>query len=266
MRVFVDYEMNESGKGKFLSRLIPALGAIGIELSFSPKGCDLALGISRWRTKPHMRRVLRVDGIYMDGEDKRDRWVNEQIRKAIKKSNSVIFQSRYARETVIKNLRPSIKKDYVIYNGANPDDYRDVIETGYAENIIASAKWCNRHGLRKSKGLKQTLAKLLEFSESNVGLFVAGDVPARYRCEGVHFLGHLPETELRKWLATCDKMVYMAQRDWCPNAVVEAIVAGCEIVCDPECRAVRELVRVDPKNLYISAIAQQYKRVFLEVA
>jgi glycosyltransferase involved in cell wall biosynthesis len=266
MKIFVDYEMNESGKGKFLSRLIPALGAIGIELSFSQKGCDLALGISRWRTKPRMRRVLRVDGIYMDGEDKRDRWVNDQVCKAIKKSDAVIFQSRYARETVIKNLRPKIKKDYVIYNGADPGDYSEAIETGYTLNVIASAKWCNRHGLRKSKGLKQTLAKLLEFSGPSVGLFVAGDVPIRYRCEGIHFLGRLPEIELRKWLAASDKMVYMAKRDWCPNAVVEAIVAGCEIICSPECRAVQELVAVGPEKLHISTIAQQYKKVFLEVA
>ena len=266
MKLFIDYELNASGKSKFLQRLIPALEKIGVESSFKNKGCDVALGISKWRNKPDLPRVLRVDGIYLDGEDKRDRWINEEIAKSIKKSDAVIFQSRFAMKMVIKHLNPKIKKAYVIYNGANPQDYEvEKIDTGFEYNIIASAKWCNRHGLRKSKGLKETIRNMIESKMvygENTGLFIAGDVPDKYHVDGIKFLGKLEEPELRRWLKTCDIMVYMATTDWCPNAVVEAIVAGCIIMHNPKCESVAELVSAGADALHIDNIARQYKDVF----
>ena len=266
MKVFIDYDLNDSGKGKFLQRLMPALAKIGVECYFKASGCDVALGISRWRNKPDMPKVLRVDGIYLEGEDKRDRWINEEIKKSIKKADAVIFQSQFARRMVVEKLNPRIRKDYVIFNGANPDDYMvEPIDTGFKHNIIASAKWCNRHGLRKSKGLKETIAKMLELKAEDTGLFIAGEVPDRYQQNGIKFLGRLTVSDLRRWLKTCDTMVYRARFDWCPNAVVEAIVAGCKIIYNPLCEAVRELSSVRPEELYIDNIARQYKEVFENV-
>lgn len=263
MKLFIDYDINNSGKGKFLQRLIPALDKIGVESSFKNKDCGVALGISRWRNKPDLPRALRVDGIYLDGDDKRDRWVNEEIAKSIKKSDAVIFQSEFAKKMVTKHLNPKIKKDYVIYNGANPEDYEvEKIDTGFETNVISSAKWCNRHGLRKSKGLKDTIARMLELKDEKTGLFIAGEVPEKYHVDGIKFLGHLQEPELRRWLKTCETMVYMAQYDWCANALVEAIVAGCKIIYNPECESAFELVKVGADALNINNIAKQYKEVF----
>ena len=265
MKLFIDYDINNSGKGKFLQRLIPALEKIGVESSFKNKGCDVALGISRWRNKPDLPRVLRVDGIYLDGDDKRDRWINAEIAKSIKKSDAVIFQSRFAMKMVIKRLDPKIKRAFVIYNGANPQDYEvEKIDTGFEHNIIASAKWCNRHGLRKSKGLVESTEMLLRCKD-DVGLFIAGEVPEKYRVNRIKYLGRLEEPELRRWLKTCDTMVYMAQYDWMPNALVEAKVAGCKIIYNPECDAVKEIFMADVSEFYIDKIAKLYKQVLENV-
>jgi len=266
MKLFIDYELNASGKGKFLKRLIPALEKLGVESSFKNKGCDVALGIARWRNKPDLPRVLRVDGIYLDGDDKRDRWINKEIAKSIKKSDAVIFQSEFAKKMITERLNPRIKKAYVIYNGANPQDYEvEPIDTGFEHNVIASAKWCNRHGLRKSKGLKETIKILLKLKKEDTGLFIAGDVPEKYKRDGITFLGRLQDDMLRRWLKTCRTMVYMARIDWCPNAVVEGIVAGCDIIYNPDCKSVTEIVNAGADALYIDNIAKQYKAVFDEV-
>ncbi|MCP3683674.1 MAG: hypothetical protein GY861_13395 [bacterium] len=60
-------------------------------------------------------------------------------------------------------------------------------------------------------------------------------------------------------------MVYLADLDWCPNAVVEARVAGLHVIYEPKCKAVKELCELDVKELYIHNIAKQYKKVFKKV-
>ena len=44
MNVFIDYKLNDSGKGKFLQRLIPFLDDIGVKCSFKLKGCEWEWG------------------------------------------------------------------------------------------------------------------------------------------------------------------------------------------------------------------------------
>jgi len=38
MKLFLDYKLNESGKGKFLHRLIPALEQLGVNTYYKEKG------------------------------------------------------------------------------------------------------------------------------------------------------------------------------------------------------------------------------------
>ena len=106
---------------------------------------------------------------------------------------------------------------------------------------------------------------MLELKSPICGLFIAGDVPDKYKCDGITFLGRLEEPMLRRWLKTCATIVYMARYDWCPNALVEAIVAGCGVVYNPKCEAAKELVVAGPTALHIDNIAKQYKQVFEEV-
>jgi len=267
MKVFLDYKLNKSGKSKFLQRLEPALNKIGVTFSSKEKGCDVALAISRWRTKTKLPKVIRVDGVHLKENDKNN-WKNERIRKGIKKSDIIIYQSKFAQREVKKHLKLKTKKEYVIYNGANPEDYDiEPIETGYDMNIIASAKWCHRNGERKHKGLKRVVKifKNLEQEFEDAGFFVLGAVPKKYKTTGrIKFVGYLEEPELRRYLKTADVMYYMADYDWCPNALVEAIVAGAKIKYNEKCEAAAELATLKPSDLYIDKIAEQYKRVFGE--
>ena len=265
MKLFLDYTLNNSGKGKFLQRLIPALERLGVTTHFKDKGCDVALGISWWHTETKLPKVIRVDGVHLVKNDKNN-WKNGRIKDGVKRADAVIYQSAFAQREVKRFLKLKDKKEFVVFNGADPKDYDvEPIDTGFPNNIIASGKWCDRNGVRKSKGLKATLQTMLEMKSSVCGLFVAGDVPEKYRSDGITFLGRLEEPMLRRWLKTCDTMVYMAKYDWCPNAVVEAVVAGCKIIYNPKCEALSELAVLKPEELHIDNIAKQYKHVLEEV-
>lgn len=254
MKVYIDYKLNESGKSKFLQRLIPALAKIGVECSFKQKGCDVALGISKWRSMTTLKKVLRVDGIHL-AKGKKEAWRNEQIRKSIKKSDTVIFQSEFAKKTIVKKLKVK-PKCYVIHNGANPDDYNiEKLKLPHTRNILMCARWANR----KTKRLKAHLDYLDTHEEH---FYLAGEHPPIRPRANLTDLGHLPDDELRKYQASCDQLLYLTKVEWCPNAVVEAIVAGLPVTHLAECEAVEELCNFPREHFFIDNIARKYKRVF----
>jgi glycosyltransferase involved in cell wall biosynthesis len=287
MKVFVDYELNNSGKGKFLKRLIPALAKIGVKCYFKPQGCDVALGISKWRNLPRMPRVLRVDGIHLR-KGKKETWRNEQIRKSIKGSDLVIFQSIYARDTVIKKLTVVPQKTEVIFNGANPEDYIVKPALLYGKpNVLLVARWGEKRE-RKDKHLGWHLKIANEMPHTHFWLI--GALP--YKVEprsNLTIVGELKEEELRKYLVAADALLYLAHPDWCPNTVIEALVAGLpvvgikgsgveEVLCAGKWGgfvakdlkqvpvgldyAISNKATVCREDLYIDNIAQKYKRAF----
>ncbi len=223
MKLFLDYKLNESGKSKFLKRLIPSLSSLDVSVHYKEKGCDVALGISRWRTKIKIPKVIRVDGVHLKRNDKND-WKNERIRKGIKKADAVIYQSEYARRECEKKFMVKKEKTFVIFNGANPADYQAKLTTRI--NVISSAKWCHRNGWRKHKKLKTVIrvAKLMP----DVNFFVAGRLHEDLKStNNLTFLGYLKDEVLRKYLSSAEVMFYPAKYDWNPNAMVEALCAGC---------------------------------------
>jgi len=286
MKLFLDYKLNFSGKGKMLQRLIPALEKIGVETRHKEKGCDVALGISRWRTKIKIPKVVRVDGVHLKENDKNN-WKNERIRKGIKKADAVIYQSKFAQTEVKKHLKLKDKKEFVIFNGANPADYNSVLTNRI--NVISSAKWCHRNGWRKQKNLKTVIkvAKLMP----DVSFYVAGRLHEKIEnTENLTFLGLLKEEELRKHLKTADVMLYPASMDWCPNSVVEALCAGCPTIAtsghgaselveacggriadskEEMVKAIRDLldnpITVNKEPVHIDNIALKYKEAFESV-
>ena len=122
MKVFIEYVSDISGKSKFINRLIPALGKLGVTIHSSPIGCDVALGLNRWKSKIRIPKVLRIDNI------KKSKYRNDLMRRSVKKSDAVIFQSEYAKKLVFKKLKIVPNKYYVIHNGDDPNEYKDIID------------------------------------------------------------------------------------------------------------------------------------------
>ena len=264
MKVFVQYALNDSGKGKFLSRLIPALKKIGVECRFKEKGCDVCLGISKWRGKTKLPKVLRVDGVHLEPGHEGQ---NHAIKKSIQSADAVIFQSRFAQSKVKEVLGVKPKKEFVIYNGANPRDYMVApLILDSVHKILICGKWERNGKPRPQKGLKAALEHVYHRvrMDKNTIAWVVGKTQEMSHHKRVAFLGQLEEKELRRYLAICQEMVFMPVWDWCPNAVVEAKVAGLKLTLNDHPSMI-ELLEVPREELFIDNIAKQYKAAFKEV-
>lgn len=303
MKVYLQYKaLDESGKCKFLSRLIPALAEIGVEVTRKAKGADICLGMSRWRDEvPSMPRVLRVDGIYYHPKDKREKWRNYEIRKSIKKAHGVIFQSRWSCSVVCRlfDVKPVCVD--VIHNGVTPEELvgnRGVL-TKQQHDILMVSNWgSKKERLDKHLDWHLWVAGVMGKASSSVPFHfhLVGDTP--FKVKETRYLtvhGRMDRSELAGLYNMCDALLYLSTPDCCPNTVVEALVAGLPVICIAGC-GVEELVcargecdgavcekhidvpsmlvhmrnmgwpRVERRDdLYISTVALRYKQMFQRV-
>jgi len=230
MKIFSEYKPNESGKGKFLSRLFPELRKLGCDVVFHPDGADAKLALTRVRmdhTK-HLPCVLRVDGIHLV-DNKKNNWNNKRVRSSIKKVDHVIYQSQFAKRMVngILKVNPA---STVIYNGADPDQYK----TNYITNpedtpgvdVIMVARWADRRH-KRLKEMLQIAEALPQFKFA-----VCGEIDSDYtpKLVNVNYHGRISDHALSFLLRKSKCMLNLGSYDWCPNAVVESIVAGVPVI------------------------------------
>lgn len=230
MKVYCEYEPNESGKGQFLGRLMRALPSVKFTANW--KNADVALGFTRWRTQfAGLPLVLRIDGIYLQKHHQHE-WNNKRIRKSIDKSDVVVFQSGFAKK-MVEGMFGNAKKSLVIFNGADAEDY-DVppAQSYFKKNIIMSSKWSARDS-RSHKRLDEALDYFKKYLRANpdTKLWIAGRTKKKYEDSlQMQFLGHLDSATLAQYLKLADVFVHIPWYSWCDNAVVEAIAAGCSVV------------------------------------
>jgi len=231
MRVFLQYELTDTGKGKFLERLTPELSKLGVDLVTENKKCDLTLSLTSWR-KPsgNLPRVLRMDGVHML-QNKRIGWRNEEIAKDIKKADLVIWQSKFC-EDIVGGLLCKGKKNAVIFNGMDPAEFDSVepIKSEYKRNIVFCSKWDYKNKTpRIHKRLKDSAKIARDYTgiDKDACCWIIGNTTERrYEDERVRYTGWLDNEELKRYLKMADIGVYPAWFDWCPNAVVEGVAAG----------------------------------------
>lgn len=237
MKVYINYKINDSGKSKFLERLIPYLSDLGVHCSYTDKKADITLGIRRWRGEIKGPKVLRLDGVYM-WREKATFWRNQQTKKAVLESDAVIWQSNFCKDIVSGVLKAWPKKEFVIYNGDRPC-YCSKYQLGYTRRsgakyqVIMSARWKGRPWKRLKDCVR--VAKEVLNRTDDVKFIIAGKCDkdaGKYTQKGIKFLGHLPDNELKKALLSSDAMLNLSYYDWCPNAVVEALGCGLPIVCN----------------------------------
>jgi glycosyltransferase involved in cell wall biosynthesis len=230
MRVTIQYEVSSSGKSKFIQRLIPALEKIGVNIV--KKKPDVTLGLSYWKRKPEGKTVIRVDGVHIE-KDSKHSWRRKMIRKAIKNSDGVIYQSDFARYMVGSILRVSGKKEFVIFNGANPEDYKiKSIKSEYPKNVIISGRYVSTK-VRLHKRMKETIqiAENYVKKHPDVCFWFCGKKREEMKTsKQLRYLDDIPELILRLYLVMADVMINISWFSWCDNAVVEALVAGTPVI------------------------------------
>ena len=238
IKLFIDHNLDSSGKGKFLTRLVPELEKLGVKIT-NYKDSNVVLGVNKYRTgvskdkhrtiKDKKKRILRVDGIHLLNT-KRNRWANRVVKEDGMRSDAIIWQTKFCRDMWYGIMKMKCKREYVIFNGAEKINDRLPVITSCTQNVLMCAKWLKG---RDNKRLPEMLQIADEYTKINkdVCFWVAGEYFIKPpKNDRIVMLGRIEERELQRYILMCNCMLFLAHYDWCPNSVVEAEVRGCPVI------------------------------------
>ena len=230
-----NYKIANTGKGRFIKRLVPALQKLGVYVTSDPsEKTDVSLHIGKILCLPNTKKNIVRMGPSHCSTHEDYRALNKRKAKAIRKADGVIYQSEFCKRMCDHFLGEAKCLTTVIYNGADPKFYEDIepAESDFQYNFLAATRvWT------KQKRLKYIIRAFEKASIPNARLWIAGTAPKeknRYECNHIHFLGLLDDRELGSYYKLCNALIHMCYLDACPNVVTEAMVAGCKVIWNSE--------------------------------
>ena len=211
----------DSGKHKFFIRLAKEMKNMGITIN--NKNPDINLYIAGVKPNSNARiNILRLDGLIMN-----TRWdyksKNKKILKSIEKSDAIVYQGKFCKEAYNRFLK--IKKTFsvIIPNGVSPSDF---FKRSPKDFFIANSKW------RPHKRLKETIKAYCLALDMGLksDLIVTGKPDYKYKHPKIKYMGWQDSNTLKKMLSEAIASLHLTWLDWCPNSMVEAIVAKCPLI------------------------------------
>jgi glycosyltransferase involved in cell wall biosynthesis len=238
MKVYWQYRPNDTGKGHFTEQLIPALEDQGVQVRLEPEGCDATVSYTYFRDRGcKLPGLLRVDGLHMVKDRVQD-GRTAVLAQAIKQAKGVVWQSDFSRH-MLSPVTGVGRKNFTIWNGDSPERFADVqpIISPWPRNILMAAKWHDGPDEpRLWKRLKDHDAIAHEYvhTDPQACVWILGDCGKDYPSSPqVRYVGWVDHQTLARYMKMADIFMYAAWLDWCPNVVVEAMAAGCYIICGP---------------------------------
>ena len=247
IKIFIDHPLDESGKGSFLSRLIPHLNDLSVKIVGDYKKSDLILSVNKFhagikgkkirKLTDNIPRILRIDGIHYE-RNKRNIWGNRRVAEDAHRANGIIWQTEFCKKAWKKILKIKNKNEFTIFNGANPEDYVPPNTVGmsspYKKNVVMVSRWHSgvHRWNKRLREMNYIATQYSTFKSDGVCFWVLGETDSVEKkfltgCNQVKYLGHLPEKEVRRYLRMADVMLHLSWFSWCDNSLVEAICAGC---------------------------------------
>ena len=236
-----NWDRAKTGKGKFAGRLIKALEKQGIEIVQGvDQEADIALHIGRVHFVPKARRqVLRLGPAHVNTSFPYKRLNKEKLVSA-RRADAIIYQSQYSKTVCEKFIFKPDVPSAIIFNGADIDEMQAIEphHSDYGVNIMAATRvWLPQ------KRLKTIVRAFREADIKDSCLWICGDVGKyrKYSADNVKMPGVLPFQSLASIYRLCPVFVHIVYLDACPNSVVEALAAGCGVVCTDQ-GGTREIV------------------------
>ncbi len=180
--------------------------------------------------------ILRLDGIWFNSEQNYKEQ-NRIIEFSYKNSDAVVFQSNF-NKTLTEIWFGAHKNAHVIHNAAdkdllskaNPNYWNDKLGKD-TEVWSCASKW------RPHKRLKDNVKYFLKYAPKDSILAIAGALHMDEAKEilsmdkRIHLLGDLDYMSLLSLYKKSSTFIHLAYLDHCPNVVVDAQAAGCNIIC-----------------------------------
>jgi glycosyltransferase involved in cell wall biosynthesis len=219
---------SSSGPNSFGKKLMKSLSDRGHEVDTSVSDPDVQLSFIT-ATQKKARLALRLDGIYFNSsQDWRS--MNEPIRRSYEVADQVIFQSNFNKLLTEKYFGPA-KKYEVIGNGTCLKTISEVPILNNTTLDRFSEVWSCASSWRPHKRLNENVRYFLEAAPSTACLVIAGENPDyRVNDPRVLYAGHLNWQQCVSLYKRSTRFLHLAFLDHCPNVVVDARAAGCQLV------------------------------------
>lgn len=215
-----EIDRQDSGKHKFLSRLSIEFKKKGIQIV--NKNADIFLHIGRNIEKSSAKKiVMRADGLILNSDQPFEK-MNKKILKHINSSDGIIYQGQFCKEAFEKFLGIQ-KYSVIISNGADPDEF---LPRNPQNFFLTHCNW------RPHKRLKNICEGFFNAQEKGLDsrLFVAGEIEPPVKHKKIKYLGWVKQPQLKELLSQAIATIHLAWLDWCPNAMIESIIAGCPVI------------------------------------
>lgn len=209
------------GKHQFLIRLADQFRIKGIVVD--NKKPDIFIRLPRETPNKKAKiNIERIDGLIMN-----TRWnykvKNRKIKESIGRSDALIYQGRFCEKAYRKFMGIDEVPYSIIPNGASPGEFKDRKPKNY---FLANSKW------RPHKRLKPTVKCFLRALKKGLDadLIVTGKPDKKIKHPRIQYVGWQSRKQLKNLLSGAIASLHLTWLDWCPNAMVEAIVARCPVI------------------------------------
>ena len=228
----VDFS-SSSGPNSFGKKLANVMIRKGHRLSIDPLTTDLDAILTFIMTNLKVKSspmALRLDGIYFNTAQDHEA-LNAPIKMTYMMSDAVIFQSRF-NKLLTEHYFGEHKNSQVIHNGTDIEAIDNIVPVRHKTIDKYDKVWTCASSWRPHKRLKDNVLYFLEHSPKNSCLVVAGANPDFVIDEPrVFYVGPIDWLTLVSLYKRSEKFLHLAWLDHCPNVVVDAKAAGCQIVC-----------------------------------
>ena len=221
---------SNSGPNCFGKKLFGQLKQKGISFD-ATKEADVSLVFIEAPIKKSKAPIVqRLDGIYFNSQQNYNQQ-NKLILETYKKASGVVFQSQFNKDLTTRYFGEHENFE-IIHNGSDLE-LIDKIPKVEAEVFSKYDKvWCCASSWRPHKRLKDNIEYFLQHAGSNDVLLVAGEVKDKpLEDPKVKYLGNMDYLPLLRIYKSSDYFIHLAWLDHCPNVVVDARSAGCQIIC-----------------------------------
>lgn len=230
LKVFIQKEGYTGGPKNFRDRLRSILRTMP-EVKLVDDGNDFDIELAFIRAKKGHKKpvVLRIDGCYYR---KKDLGNNVSIFDSIARASHVIFQSNFSSQMCRKIMKVEPPSWSVIYNGIDQKYIDSIAKDESVEPgsfVACSNTW-------KRKPNKRPVSTIRGFLEAGTDrhLYVIGKYHSEWPREfgsHVHFCGLKSPDKVIAIMKACDYQIHLCHIDSCPNAVVEGLSCGLNVLC-----------------------------------
>ena len=232
---------SNSGPNKFTRTLFSRLISDNkVSINNSPEEADVEFCLIQQQSEKVKPMLLRLDGIWFNSEQDFKKQ-NMPIRYAYDNADAVVYQSNFNKK-LTEAWFGVHKNAHVIHNAADDAVINNPNILEKYKNLTWPWKegtevWSCASSWRPHKRLLQNVLYFLDHAPENAIFAIAGglglDEAKEYMAMSsrIYCLGDLNYSQLICLYHHSSNFIHLAYLDHCPNVVVDAQAAGCNIVC-----------------------------------